>query len=266
MVLLVGYAVFFSRMSDSRSMLPPETRRAQALAVDPILLKIISGPFKGLVADYLLLKASVFMGGAWEVSEEDWEAIYMLLKQSLYLDPMFFQSGYYVQGLLSWRTGMQQKAFELMLYHAEHRYWDWEPMFYVGFNAFYFLKDMPKASEYMSLAAERPDAPMIAANLAARMAQKSGQSLTSIALLKTMHDQAEDGWIKEQYALRLEAHLAAYQLEKAISSFSEKFGRFPVYLNELIEYEILPELPENPFGIPFEYESESGRVTFDHLR
>ena len=41
-----------------------ENRRAEALMVSPTLLKVVSGEFKGLWADYLLMKASVFLGGA----------------------------------------------------------------------------------------------------------------------------------------------------------------------------------------------------------
>ena len=148
-LLLVCYGISFSKLHDLRGNLPPETKRAQALAIDPTLLKVISGPFQGLVADYLNLKDSIFMGGAFDVTEEDWEAVYTLLKQSLYLDPFFFQNGYYIQGLLSWRKGMHEKANDLLKYHAEHRYWDWEPMFYVGFNCFYYLKDNQSAAMYM---------------------------------------------------------------------------------------------------------------------
>jgi tetratricopeptide (TPR) repeat protein len=265
-LLLAAYGFSISRMAELRAALPPETRRAQALAVDPTLLKVASGPFRGLMADYLVLKASVFMGGAWEVTEEDWEAVYMLLKQSLHLDPLFFQTGYYIQGLLSWREGMHQKAVDLLLYHAEHRCWDWEPMFYVGFNYFFYLKDNARAAQYMRQSAERPGAAMIAATLAARLSQRTGETLTAIALLKTMYEQAEEGWRKEQYAKRLEAHLAVHQIEEAVSAFQNDFGRRPDSLDELIEAGILSEFPQNPFNLPFDYEPDTGRVYFDQVR
>ncbi len=267
LLLLIGaYGISFCRMGQLRSAQPPETRRAQALSLDPTLLRVISGPFKGLMADYLNIKASVFMGGAWQVTPDDWEAVYTLLKQSLYLDPLFFQNGYYIQGLLTWRKGMHERAVELLQYHAEKRYWDWEPMFYVGFNHFFFLKDNEKAAHFMRLSAERPGAPPIAANLAVRLAHRSGQTLTAIALLKTMVEQTDDENAKEQYAKRLEAHLAVHQLEQAVVRFEQLHGRRPDNLQELDDSGLILTLPQNPFKNPFIYEPETGRVFFDEAR
>ena len=265
-LLLVCYGISFSKLHDLRGNLPPETKRAQALAIDPTLLKVISGPFQGLVADYLNLKASIFMGGAFDVTEEDWEAVYTLLKQSLYLDPYFFQSGYYIQGLLSWRKGMHEKANDLLKYHAEHRYWDWEPMFYVGFNSFYYLNDVESAALYMQKASERPNAQPIAASLSARLSHKAGHTLTAIALLKTMYESAKEERLKEYYGKRLEAQLGAYQLEQAVDQFKKREGHYPSELSELTAAGILEEVPANPFNTPYQYDPDSGKVTFDETR
>jgi tetratricopeptide (TPR) repeat protein len=265
-MLLAAYGVCHDQMTRRRAAQPPETRHAEALPLDPALLEVISGPFRGLMADYLLLKASVFMGGAWQPTDEDWEAVYTLLKQSLFLDPLFFQTGYYTQGLLAWRNGMHQKAVDLLAYQAEQRAWDWEPMFYVGFDYFFYLKDTPRAAEYMRQAALRPDAPYIAATLSARLAQRSGQTLTAIALLKTMLEQAKDQNAKALYAKRLKAYLGIYQLEKAIVVFEKRLGRQPNRLDELVQNGILAALPVNPFGDHFIYEPDTGRVFFDKAR
>jgi tetratricopeptide (TPR) repeat protein len=264
--LVSAYALSHARLGALRAEPPPETRRAQALAIDPTLLKVISGPFKGMTANYLNIKAAVFMGGAWEVTQEDREIVYMLLKQSLYLDPLFFQTGYYTQGLLAWRKGMHEKAIEILTYHAEQRYWDWEPMFYVGFNYFYYLQDYDSAARYMRLAAERPGAPPIAANLAARLAHRSGQTLTAIALLKTMVERTENEALQAQYAKRLEAHLAVYEIEQAIERFRKESGGPPETLEALVDSGTLAALPANPFGTHFIYEPDTGKVFFDEQR
>ena len=261
--LLAAYAFSFLQVKDLRANLPPETKRAQALAVDPTILKIASGPFKGLVADYLSIKAAVFLGGAWDSTEEDWEAVYTLFKQSLYLDPMFFQNAYYIQGLLSWRKGMQQRAVDLLKYHADYRYWDWESMFYVGFDYFYYLKDNASAAECMKISSERPAAPPIAASLAVRLSYKAGQTLTAIAMLKTMYEQAQDEKLKEQYGKRLEAHLAAHVIEQAIEKYKTINGRPPHSLTDLVISGTIKELPENPLGTPFKYDPETGHISFD---
>lgn len=262
-LLLAVYCVCFAKVTKIRTNLPMETKRAQALAIDPTLLKVISGPFKGLMADYLNIKAAVFMGGSWEVTEEDWEAVYTLLKQSLYLDPLFFQTGYYTQGLLAWRPGMHQRAVEMLRYHAEHRYWDWEPMFYVGFNYFYYLNDNESAAKYLKLSAERPGAPPIAASLAARLAQKAGHTVTAIGLLKTMYENAEGGLIKTQLEKRLKAHLAVYEIEKALKAYRLQHGALPEGLDDLVKTGVIEKLPENPFKNQFSYDPQTGRISFE---
>ena len=262
-LLLVAYCISFSHVQKLRADLPPETKRAEALTLDPTLLKVVSGPFKGLAADYLNIKASVFMGGAWEVTDEDWEAVYTLLKQSLYLDPLFFQTGYYIQGLLSWRKGMHGKANDLLKYQAEQRYWDWEPAFYVGFNCFYFLHDYELAAKYLKMSSERPGAPQIASALAARMAQKAGHTLTAIALLKTMYENAQDERQKEYYGKRLEVQLGIHEIEQAIGRYQKSQGHSPLYLNDLVESGTMKKLPDNPFDTPYSYDPDSGKVTSD---
>lgn len=266
LVLLVGYFISYDQTKRLRRTQPAETLRAQALALDPTLLRVISGPFKGLMADYLILKASVFMGGAWDPTDEDWETVHTLLKQSLHLDPFFFQTGYYIQGLLSWRPGLQEKAVELLKYQAEHRNWDWELMFYVGFDYFFYLKDTARAAEYMRQASFRPGAPIIAKSLAARLSQRSGDTLTAIGFLKTMLEQAEDDYSRSLYETRLQAYLGIHQLEQAIGAYEKSHGRKPENLEQLVSQGLLQTLPTNPFGDHFIYEPETGKVFFDDIR
>ena len=191
--------------------------------------------------------------------------MYTLFKQSLYLDPLFFQTGYYTQGLLAWRRTMHQQAVDLLEYHAQHRYWDWEPMFYVGFNYFQYLGDHESAAKYMKMSAERPGAPPIVGSLAARMAFQTGQTLTSIALLKAMYEQAKDENLKAYYSKRLEAQLAVYKIEQAIDVFQKQNARYPDNLQELISNGILSMIPENPFNQPYLYNAQTGKVTYDEF-
>ncbi|MFH1293044.1 MAG: hypothetical protein ABIJ44_02820, partial [Pseudomonadota bacterium] len=89
-----GYIVSASKVKRYQGHIP-SSQRASALMVSPALLEIGAGEFKGLLADYLLLKASVFLGGRYETTDSDREAVYTLFRQSLALDPYFFQTCYY---------------------------------------------------------------------------------------------------------------------------------------------------------------------------
>ena len=178
-----------------------DTLRAEALMVSPTLLKTISGEFKGLWADYLLLKAAAFLGGYRESTTEDWETLYLLFKQSLTLDPWFFTTCYYVQGILAFRKNMGEKSIDLLKISAEHRDWDWQPNFYIGFDYFYFLKDNTKASEYLGEAAKMPGAPPIVATLGARLAQDMGKTEAAISILHFMYDRTDEKWLRQKLNL-----------------------------------------------------------------
>jgi len=65
---------------------------------------------RGVYQDYLLLKASTFLGGRYQTSDSDREAVYTLFRQSLALDPYCFQTCYYIQGYLPWEGKMPARA------------------------------------------------------------------------------------------------------------------------------------------------------------
>jgi tetratricopeptide (TPR) repeat protein len=262
---VAGHGVTTQRVQEIRRELPAEQLRAQALMVNPDLLKIISGEFKGLLADYLLLKASVFLGGAWETTAEDWEAIALMFKQSLVLDPFFFQTGYYIQGNLAWRQGMHAKAVDLLELHADHRDWDWEPRFYVGFDYFYYLRDAEQAATHFNIASAIPGAPPIVGTLGARLLHRSSQTEAAITMLKAMYQRTDNPQARQALSQRLQAYQGVHVIEHAISQYMAKFDHPPGSLDELLTVGILDALPVNPLGDTFHYEPDSGRVNIDSL-
>lgn len=261
--LIFGFLVSSAKVHRYRDNLPVEQLRAEALMVDPTLLKIISGEFKGLLADYLNLKAAVFKGGAYETTADDWIAMSTLFKQSIELDPYFFHTGYYAQGMMAWRKGLHEKAIEILEIHAKHRHWDWEPKFYLGFDYFYYLKDNKMGAHYLTEASKLPGAPPIVASLAARLMQRSGQTLTAIAFLKSMLERAEDEYIKQNLTHRLNAHLGVFKLEQARNAYEEKTGRLPGDLNELVTSGFIDKMPENTMADIFYYDPQTGKISFE---
>ncbi len=262
LLLIAGFMYSSVQVHNYRDNLTMEHARAEALMVDPTLLKVISGEFKGLMADYLNLKAAIYKGGAERVTDEDWEALYILFKQAMELDPYFFNTGYYTQGILAWREGLHEKAIEILSIQAEHRYWDWEPRFYLGFNYFYYLKDNEKGAYYLQEASKLPNAPPITITLAARLVQRSGQTLTAIAFVKTMLERADDDEIKKMLSNRLMVLLGLYRLELARDAYFKHFGRFPENLQVLFDNGWVSQFPEDLTMDKFVYDSDRGEITF----
>lgn len=261
--ILFGFLFSSAKVQGHRSNLPFEHVRAEALMVDPTLLQIVSGEFKGLMADYLNLKAAIFKGGSHKVGEDDWVVLYTLFKQSMELDPLFFHTGYYTQGILAWRKGWHRQAIEILTLHADNRHWDWEPKFYLGFDYFYHLRDNKMGAHYLMESSKLPNAPSITANLAARLIQRQGQTITAIAFLKSMLERAEDEELKENLAKRLKVHLGILKLEQARDAYLLREGQLPTTLDILVKNGYIPEIPETDLVEGFIYDPQTGEIRME---
>lgn len=227
----------------------------------------VVGEYKGLLADYLLLEAGSFIGSNQKGSRDDWRHVYRVLKQSLALDPYFMQSYLYAQGNLPWEARMVQETIELLDIAALHRNWDWRPGYFAGFDYYYFLNDFAKAGERFLKTAQVPHAPVLLAVLGGRMSMKGDKTETAIALLQSMlnNPQLEDASVQE-IQWRIEALKGVMALDKAIGQYQRTFHSYPAALTDLVEEDIIPSLPHNPYGESFIYNPQTGRVAFDKIR
>jgi hypothetical protein len=252
-----------ARVIQVRKNLPPDFARADALMVHPVLLKVLSGEFKGLVADYLHMKIAVFLGGNETVTPHDFETLYLMAKQSLALDPYFYQNTYFLQGYLVWKKEMAGKVIDLLKIQAKHRFWDWEPNWFIGFNYLHFFRDRVNAYRYLETASKNSNAPTIVGALAARLAQDQHGTQVAIAMLKTMIDGSDDEDYKKVLAFRLQSYIGIYQIEQALDVYQKRYKRLPETLGDLVETGIIDRLPLRPDGKSFFYNAESGAVLYD---
>ena len=265
-IIITGsYAYSAFKVTDYRSSIE-SSECASAFMVSPELLKIAAGEFKGIIADYLLLKASVFLGGRYFTTKDDWKAVSTLFSQSLALDPYFFLTCFYIQASLPWEAKMPEKAIELLKISSQHRSWDWQPDFYIGFDYFYFLKDNLNGSKYLMEASKKPGASPLLGMLGARLSQKGGQTKAGITFLKTMYENEENEDTKKQIKQRMDALEGVFILEKAIEKFTLEFDRSPKKLDELIATGILTAMPENPYNDTYYYDHKTGIIAYDTVR
>jgi len=266
LLLLMGAAAYVAsaiQVQGLRDRLDP-TQVVSALQIKPEVLEVISGEFRSLLADYLLLKASVYLGGREEMPDAKKKAVSTLFRQSATLDPYFFQTCYFVQGYLPWWKGcfINEAIKSLKLFH-EHRDWDWQPGFFIGFDYFYFLRDNLTASRYLMEVAEKHKASTLLGLLGARLSQRGGETLASIAFLKTMQASTKNENAKEEIDRRIAALEGILKLEKAIAQFrSMFFGHPPDTLEQLVEAGLLEKLPHNPAKPDGIYLYEDGKIDF----
>ncbi len=259
------YVVSAVKVQGFRDRLDP-MQTVSALQVRPEVLEIAAGEFKSLLADYLLLKASVYLGGRYSTPTSSKTAVSALFRQSATLDPNFFQTCYYVQGYLPWWKGdFIKQGIDILEISREHRYWDWQPGFYIAFDYFYFLKDNLTASRYLMDLSQNFESGSsdFLGLLGARMSQQGGQTKASIAFLRTMHKRTENEKAKEEIEQRIVALKGVLKIEKAIARFkSIFFGHSPDTLDQLVEAGMLEKLPENPCRPDKAYVYENGKIDF----
>jgi len=251
---LSAYVGAYTHVLEYRIRLARESIRATAPPFPPEVMNVLAGEYKGLLSDYLLLEAAAFIGANTKPTQEDWEAVALLFKQTMALDPHFKQSYRLFQAVLPWEAEKYDLTIELLEKSKNNRPWDWVPGFFIGFDYFYFLEDNVKASEYLMEASKVPEAPMALATLAARLALKGGQTLTAIAFLRAMYEKEDDEGVKETLRVRIEALIGVWTLEQGISQFTSRFGHPPETLEELLSSGVLKEIPTNPYGNPYTYE------------
>lgn len=267
-LLLLGFlgmahVLLLDNASESRRVLPQPLDSGYVLP-SPIL-RVISGEFRGLVADIYFLQGLVAYGRTLErridepAKEQVWQHVFCLLDAATDLDPYFFDPYYFANASLGRNPTMVPKINTMLEKGVLLRDWDWMLPFFLGFNNFYYLQDNAKAAEYLMLGARRPDAIPLLVTLAARLAYRDNRTENAIVFLRSILNKAKDKKTHELFKTRLEALEKILYLERAVAYYRQKFGYGPNELKDLVNCGILTGLPEDPYGGAF-FMAEDGSI------
>lgn len=252
MVLSILHIFMLGKTAEIARNLPHDD--ATDFVISGPLLKIISLEYDGLLSDYVFIKGMVFLGNRLDkekklhLSKQDWRWVNQIFSISTDLDPYFVDPYYVVNAFLTWDGNMVQEANSLLEKGSRAREWDWSLPFFIGFNEFYFLENNDKASHYLMEASRRPGANPILADLAARLAFKAKKTENSILFMQEMLRKTEDGSLKEQLEIRLEALQNILFIEQAVKRYHDRFRRGPAKLKDLVAKGIIREVPQDPYG------------------
>ena len=261
--LITVHIVSLKKITAQKKLIPKGEDTSYVMP--PPILKITSLEFHGIASDFLFLKALVFLGSTSERKENpmvkpwEWRWLYHVLDASASLDPYFLDPYYFGNANLTWDGGLIKEANTLLEKGSYYRNWDFLLPFYVGFNSFYFLDDNDKASKFLMEAARRPGASPIYADLAAKLAYKDRRTENAITFQAYILEHTEDQKLRTEYETRLIAHRGVIYLEKAVTSYKQRFGMYPRNLGDLIKKHIIDALPQEPYGGSY-YIDSSGKV------
>jgi hypothetical protein len=263
-VLFVLHVFLLGRTDIERKILP-SSDGGEFVIPSPVL-KITSLEFKGLVSDLLFIKALVFEGSTYDrkteprVKPEEWQWFDKVLTASTDLDPYFFDPYFLANAHMTWEGGMVRETNVLLEKGTKYRDWDWMLPFFTGFNEFFFLHENTKAAEFLMTASQRPGPSERLVSLASKLAYKEKKTENAILFLETILKKTEDERLKKKYETRVGALRTRLVLERAVSAYREKFGRFPAFPERLIEAGIINEIPQDPYGGKFSI-GPDGQVT-----
>lgn len=233
----------------------------------PEVVQLIAGEFKGLMADFILMQVSSFIGSGKNISQSEWKHVLLGFEQVMGLDPYFEQTYLQAQSAMAWDARMPEQAIRLLDIARHSRPWDFRPGFYMGFDYYYFLSDYDQASNIFLETAKVENAPVLIALLGSRFSAKGGRTQASLLILENMLNEPDvsENSIKE-IKHRIMALKGVMILENAVNVYADRFGAKPESLDKLIDAGIISQLPPNPYLTSYTYDPLNNEVRFDKVK
>jgi len=227
------------------------------------LYKAAVGEYSWFLGDYLSFKSIIYYGGKIDAvlsgrfAELEYYNLYKTVEASVLLNPYNEDIYYFAQASFTWDIGRVTEVNRILEYVSKYRTWDYQLLFFLGFNHAYFLKNYKKAAIYYKKAAELSKSYLFA-NLAARYLYEGGETDLAIGYLKAMIQTTRKEDIRRQYEIRLKALEAIKKIELAVNKYKSLYGTNPT-IDSLIVSGLLNEIPQDPYGGKF-YIDENGKV------
>jgi len=139
---------------------------------------------------------------------------------------------------------------------------DWRIPFYMATNYYLGLKDKKDALRYYDIAAHTPGIPSTTQRFAINFSIGFGSRDQTKALWVAIRDTTNDQFAK----IRAQAYIDRLDeldyLEAAAKQYKFMYGTYPKTLNDLVTKNIIPQIPQDPFGYSF-IMNASGTATID---
>ena len=227
------------------------------------VLRAAALEFHGIASDFMFLKTITYVGLRLQEhsspTKEEWHKAATMLRGVTDLDPMFWDPYLFAEVIFPWQANMQPEADKLLQKAARYRTNDFQPFYFLGFNAFYFEHNAAKAAPYLRRAAALPGAPAFLKGLAARFSLYGNQTKLGIVfladLLKNTSNPKTNAYLKK----RLRTLELINLLENKVKEFQKATSRLPLSLDELIKKGLLDTIPQDPYGGKFTI-TANGRV------
>ncbi len=139
---------------------------------------------------------------------------------------------------------------------------DWRIPYYMATNYYLELKDLKSALIYFNIAAQTPDIPYYAKRFAENFGAEQKDRDRVRGLWETIRDTTNDPDTKARAQAYIDRLNMFDYLEAAAAQYKKLYGAEPTNLNQLVQKNIIPAIPQDPFGFTFIIDP-SGAVSVD---
>lgn len=263
LLALLGFA-FFAGIAFWRAQQPLFLEQQQVsdrvVIAAPILLALYGGD-RFLAAD---LEAMRLAATGMQDGQSDTHYLIRAQQVVAQLNGCHEDNYYLANGLLTW-GGAVSEGNQVLRAAVQCRAWDFVPAFFYGINLAFFERDAVEAQRILELGAQR--SPENAANLRklAVMLQVETFADEKLALdyLIQQRDAASDPKLRDMLDKRVVRLQGLVALRQAQRQFEASNGVL-TNLEQLVEFGLLPALPEDPLRLG--YELREGQIILRKMK
>ena len=218
--------------------------------------------YEQLVGDIIWLRAIQVIGEK-VVTPQGYDWVYHAMDIVTTLDPKFtyaYELGGVTLSVLGKRPDLSNMLLEK---GVRENPTVWQIPFYIGFNNFFYLNNYEAAAEYMDKASKLPSHPSYLPKFAARLYVQAGNPNVALDFLARMYKETDDEKVKlalEQRIKEVTVERDARFLEGEVNRYKEIYNLYPDNLQDLVRKGIIKEIPQEPFGGFYYFNSSDSRV------
>jgi len=223
------------------------------------VVKRMSVGFEGLVADIYWTRVVQYFGAKHIENASQYKLLYPLLDMATDLDthliPAYEFGSIFLTQPPPRGAGEPLKAAALLQKGIRENPDSWRLYQGLGFIYYMELKDYPAAGRAFEQGSKIPGAHPFLKVIAARTLQKGGDYQTAQMLWQAVYESFNDGLIRDnaiKHLRALQVDQDVLQLEALARAYAARTGHLPAGFNELVAVHVLPSVPRDPLGYPYE--------------
>jgi hypothetical protein len=238
----------------------PQFANELNIALPRFVQVLMSGGDRYLAANLADFRALVVSTET--MKPEDYRILALIQSDASWLNPAHEDNYYLAAAILPW-NGQVAAAQNILRAADAARPFDWQPAFYLAFDALHFLKSPIEGAQWLRVAASHTqdeEQQLQLQQMAANWISRGEDVQLAINLIKSMANTTKHkafAAFLEKRVVRLENE---DQINKAVKSFEGSFGRVPGSLGELVDRHVISRIPLDPFGVDYGIDKD-GKVT-----